>query len=325
MRATGGALRGALALVFCALLPLAAAAQSFPTRPLTIVVPYPPGGLIDLVARIIQPPLQAELGQPVAVENKTGAGGNVGAEAVAHSAPDGYTLALANPSFAISPSIYRKLNYRPIEDFAYVGRYGSVPNVLVVNPSLPVKTAQELVEYARKNPGKLNYGSPGYGTSPQLSSELFKTMTGTFIVHIPFRGAGPSIAALLANDVQMMIDNIPPEVPMIKAGKVRALAVTSLRRVNVLPDVPTMDEIGLKGYEIVSWFGLAARAGTPPEVVKRLNEALNRASQEPRVRAALESRGATVVQGTPEDFTNFVKAETAKFAPIVKRAGVTIE
>ena len=325
MKTTHGALRRALALALAALLPLAAAAQGFPSRPLTIVVPYPPGGLIDLVARIIQAPLQAELGQPVAVENKAGAGGNVGADAVAHSAPDGYTLLLANPSLAISPSIYRKLNYRPIEDFAYVGRYGSVPNVLVVNPSLPAKTARELIDYARKNPGKLNYGSPGYGTSPQLSSELFKAMTNTFIVHIPFRGAGPSIAALLANDVQMMIDNIPPQVPLIKSGKVRALAVTSLHRVNVLPDVPTMDEIGLKGYEIVSWFGLAARAGTPAEVVRRLNEALNRASQDPRAREALESRGATVVQGTPEDFTNFVKSETAKFAPIVKRAGVTVE
>jgi tripartite-type tricarboxylate transporter receptor subunit TctC len=322
MKRTGVRLLAALAV---ALIPLVASAQNFPTRPITIVVPYPPGGLIDLVARIIQAPMQADLGQAVAVENRAGAGGNVGADLVAHASADGYTLLLANPSLAISPSIYRKLNYRPIEDFAYVGRFGSVPNVLVVNPTLPVKTAQDLVAYARKHPGQLNYGSPGYGTSPQLSSELFKSMTQTFIVHIPFRGAGPSIAALLANDVQMMIDNIPPQVPLIKAGKVRALAVTSLHRVNVLPDVPTMDEVGLKGYEIVSWFGLAAPAGTPPAVVKRLNEALNRASQDPRARAALEGRGATVVQGSPEDFTAFVKSETAKFAPIVKRAGVVIE
>ena len=322
MKKTGVRLLAALAV---ALVPLVASAQNFPTRPITIVVPYPPGGLIDLVARIIQAPMQADLGQAVAVENRAGAGGNVGADFVAHASADGYTLLLANPSLAISPSIYRKLNYRPIDDFAYVGRFGSVPNVLVVNPTLPVKTAQDLVEYARLHPGQLNYGSPGYGTSPQLSSELFKSMTHTFIVHIPFRGAGPSIAALLANDVQMMIDNIPPQVPLIKAGKVRALAVTSLHRVNVLPDVPTMDEVGLKGYEIVSWFGLAAPAGTPPAIVKRLNEALNHASQDPRARAALEGRGATVVQGSPEDFTAFVKSETAKFAPIVKRAGVVIE
>jgi tripartite-type tricarboxylate transporter receptor subunit TctC len=304
---------------------LQACAQAFPSRPITIIVPYPPGGLIDLVARALQPPFQAELGQPVVVENHAGAGGNVGAEIVARAAPDGHTLLLANPSLAISPTLYRKLNYRPIEDFAYVGRYGSVPNVLVVHPSLPVKTVQELIAYARKNPGKLNYGSPGYGTSPQLSSELFKTMSNTFIVHIPFRGAGPAIAAILAGEIEMMIDNIPPQVPLIKSGRVRALAVTSLKRVNVLPDVPTMDEIGLKGYEIVSFFGLAARAGTPRDSVLKLNAALNKSSREPKLREVLESRGATVVEGTPEDFLNFIKAETAKFAPVIKRAGVVIE
>ena len=233
-------------------------AQNFPSRPVTIVVPYPPGGLIDLVARALQPFLQTELGVPVLAENHSGAGGNVGAEMVARSAPDGYTLLLANPSLAISPTLYRKLNYKPIEDFAYIGRYGSVPNVLVVNPSLPVKTAQELIAYAKKNPGKLNYGSPGYGTSPQLSSELFKSMTGTYIVHIPFRGAGPATAALFGGEIEMMIDNIPPQVGNIKAGKVRALAVTSLQRVSALPDVPTMDEVGLKGYEVVSWLAVVS-------------------------------------------------------------------
>ncbi len=307
----------------CAALP--ATAQKFPTKPVTIVVPYPPGGLIDLVARVVQAPLQAQLGQSVIIENHSGAGGNVGAELVARSAPDGYTLLLANPSLAISPSIYRKLNYRPIEDFAYVGRYGSVPNVLVVTPSLPVKSAQELIAYAKANPGKLNYGSPGYGTSPQLSSELFKSMSGTFIVHIPFRGAGPAIIGLLGGETQMMIDNIPPQVPLIKSDKVRALAVTSLKRVSVLPDVPTMDEIGLKGYEVNSWFGLTARAGTPRESIMRLNQALNMASRDPKLREALESRGATIVEGSPEDFLNFVKAEIAKFAPVVKRSGVVIE
>jgi len=312
----------ALFLFACACL---AQAQPFPSRPVTIVVPYPPGGLIDLVARALQPFLQAQLGVSVLAENHSGAGGNVGAEVVARSAPDGYTLLLANPSLAISPTLYKKLNYRPIEDFAYVGRYGSVPNVLVVNPALPAKTAQELIAYAKAHPGKLNYGSPGYGTSPQLSSELFKTMSGTYIVHIPFRGAGPATAALLAGEIEMMIDNIPPQVGNIKAGKVRALAVTSLKRVNVLPDVPTMDEIGLKGYEVVSWFGLAARAGTPPEVVMRLNAALNKATRDPKLREVLESRGATIVEGTPGDFTAFVKAEIAKFAPVIKRTGVQVE
>jgi tripartite-type tricarboxylate transporter receptor subunit TctC len=302
-----------------------AAAQGWPTRPITMVIPYPPGGLIDLVGRALQPFLQTELGVSVVAENRSGAGGNVGAEVVARSAPDGHTLLVANPSLAISPTLYKKLNYRPIEDFAYIGRYGAVANVLVVHPSLPVKTAQELIAYARRNPGKLNYGSPGYGTSPQLSSELFKTMSETFIVHIPFSGAGPATAALFAGNIEMMIDNIPPQVGNIKAGKVRALAVTSLKRSRALPDVPTMDEIGLKGYEVVAFFGLATRAGTPRETVLRLNTALNNATRNPKLREILESRGAEVHQGTPEDFTNFIKAETAKFAPVIKRTGVQVE
>src|SRR5215510_4594415 len=299
----------------------AAFAQAFPTRPVTIVVPYPPGGLIDLVARQIQARYQQELGQPVVIENRSGAGGNVGAEVVARAAPDGYTLLLANPSLAISPLIYPKLNYRP-EDFAHIGQYGSVPNVLVVHPSIPAKNVQEFIEYVKRNPGKLNYASPGYGTSPQMSSELFKAMTGTFVVHIPFRGSGPAQAAMLANETQMMIDNLPPQLAHIKSGKVRALAVTSLARSSVLPDVPTMDEAGLKGYEVVAWFGLAAPPGTPRPVVMRLNEALNKTMQDPPTREAFTSRGATIVTGTPEQFRDFIKGEIVKWEPIVKRANI---
>jgi tripartite-type tricarboxylate transporter receptor subunit TctC len=311
------------ALLWCAAVlgGQAAFAQAFPTRTVTIVVPYPPGGLIDLVARQIQPRFQQELGQSVVVENRSGAGGNVGAEAVARAAPDGYTLLLGNPSLAISPLIYPKLNYRP-EDFAYVGQYGTVPNVLVVNPAVPATTVQELIAYARKNPGKLNYASPGYGTSPQMSAELFKAITETFIVHIPFRGSGPAQAAMLANETQMMFDNLPPQLPHIRSGKVRALAVTSLTRTSVLPDLPTVDESGLKGYEVTAWFGLVAPPGTPQPVVMRLNEALNRTTQDPKVREALVGSGATVIQGTPEGFRDFVKAQTMKWAPIVKRANI---
>lgn len=314
-----------LIAVFAFLCAAAAQAQTFPARPVTIIVPYPPGGLIDLVARALQPFLQQELGVNVLAENRAGAGGNVGAEVVARSNPDGYTLLLANPSLAISPTLYKKLNYRPLEDLAYVGRYGSVANVMVANPSQPFKTAQELIAFAKKNPGRLNYGSPGYGTSPQLSGELFKTMSGTFIVHIPFSGAGPATLAMLGGEIEMMFDNIPPQVGNIKAGKVRALAVTSLKRNPALPDVPTLDEVGLKGYEVVSFFGLAARAGTPRETILRLNTALNNATKNPKLREILESRGAVVYQGTPEDFTNFIKAEIAKFAPVIKRTGVQVE
>ncbi len=300
-------------------------AQAWPTRQITVVVPYPPGGMIDLVARLLGPRLQQELGQPVVIENRSGAGGNVGAESVARAQPDGYTLLLGNPSLAISPLIYDKLNYRPMEDFAYVGQYGKVPNVLLVNPQLPAKDVKDLVAHIKKNPGKLNYASNGYGTSPQMSMELFKAMTDTFVVHIPFRGGAPALASVLANETQMFFENMPPVLPQIKAGKVRALAVTSLARSPALPDLPSLDEAGLKGYEVTSWFGLNAPAATPKEVVARLNGALNKAMADPKTREQFESRGATVVTGTPEQYVAFVKGETAKWAPIVKRAGVKAE
>jgi tripartite-type tricarboxylate transporter receptor subunit TctC len=299
----------------------AAFAQGFPSRAVTIVVPYPPGGLIDIVARLIQPRLQTELGQSVVVENRSGAGGNVGAEWVAKATPDGHTLLLANPSLGISPAMYAKLGYSSLKDLAYVGVYGTVPNVLVVNPRLPA-SVPEFIAYVRQNPGKLNYGSPGYGTSPQMSTELFKAMTNTFIVHIPFRGSGPAQAAMLSGEIDLMFDNLPPQLPHIKSGKVRALAVTSLKRSSALPDVPTLDEVGLKGYEVTAWFGLAAPAGTPREVVLKLNQALNSSTEDPKVREALESRGATIVRHTPEDALAFVKNEVEKWAPVVKRAGV---
>jgi tripartite-type tricarboxylate transporter receptor subunit TctC len=300
-------------------------AQAYPTRPVTIVVPYPPGGLIDIVARVLAPRLGTELGQTVLVENRSGAGGNVGAESVARAAPDGYTLVMANPSFGISPHIYAKLNYHTLNDFAFIGLYGTVPNVLVVHPSVPAKSVPELIAHLKKNPGKLNYASPGYGTSPQMSMELFKGMTGTFIVHIPFRGSGPAQAAMLANETQLMFDNLPPQMPHIKSGKVRALAVTSRTRSKAMPELPTLDEIGLKGYEVTAWFGLAAPAKTPSEVVRKVNHAQNRATQSPDVRDRMSERGADLFQGTPEQFHAYVKAEIEKWGPVVKRAGVTVD
>lgn len=313
--------RIALALML-SLIPALAVGQAYPSKPVNIIVPYPPGGLIDLVARIIQADLQKELGQSVLVENRSGAGGNVGAEFVARAAPDGYTLLLGNPSLGISESLYPKLNYRPLQDLAYVGQYGKVPNILTVHPSFPAKTIQELIEHLKKNPGKYNYGSPGYGTSPQLSVELFKQHTNTFVVHIPFRGSGPATAAFMANEVQMMFDNLPPQVPNIKAGKARALAVSSLKRSAIFPDVPTLDEAGLKGFEVTSWFGLNAPAATPKEVVARLNQALNKVTSTPEVREKLTSRGAEVIQGTPEQYLAFVKGEYDKWGPVIKRAGI---
>jgi tripartite-type tricarboxylate transporter receptor subunit TctC len=300
-------------------------AQAYPARPVTIVVPYPPGGLIDIVARVLAPRLGTELGQSALVENRSGAGGNVGAESVARAAPDGYTLVMANPSFGISPHLYARLNYDTLNDFAFVGLYGTVPNVLVVHPLLPAKSVPELVAYLKKNPGKLNYASPGYGTSPQMSMELFKGMTGTFIVHIPFRGSGPAQVAMLANETQLMFDNLPPQVPHIKSGRVRALAVTSLKRSKAMPELPTLDEVGLKGYEVTAWFGLAAPAKTPRAVVERVNQALNRATLSAEVRERMEERGAELIQGTPEQFQAYVKAEIDKWGPVVKRSGVSVD
>jgi tripartite-type tricarboxylate transporter receptor subunit TctC len=310
-------------LVLCA--PLLCLAQNYPTRPVTVVVPYPPGGLIDIVARVLAPALGKELGQTVVVDNRSGAGGNVGAEAVARASPDGYTLVMANPSFGISPHMYAKLNYHPLNDFAFIGLYGTVPNVLVVHPSVPAKSVPELVKHLKANPGRLNYASPGYGTSPQMSMELFKSMTGTFIVHIPFRGSGPAQTAMLANETQLMFDNLPPQMPHIKSGKVRALAVTSRTRSKALPELPTLDEAGLKGYEVTAWFGLAAPVKTPRDIVTRLNQALNRATASAEVRKTMEERGADLFQETPEHFHAFVKAEVDKWGPVVKRAGVTPE
>jgi tripartite-type tricarboxylate transporter receptor subunit TctC len=315
----------ALFATVLALVALTGQAQTYPARPVTIVVPYPPGGLIDLVARVLAPRLGSELGQPVPVDNRSGAGGNVGAESVARAAPDGYTLVMANPSFGISPHLYARLNYHPLNDFAFIGLYGTVPNVLVAHPSVPAASVPELVAYLKRNPGKLNYASPGYGTSPQMSMELFKSMTGTFIVHIPFRGSGPAQAAMLANETQLMFDNLPPQLPHIKSGKVRALAVTSRTRSKALPDLPTLDEAGLKGYEVTAWFGLAAPAKTPRSVIERVNQALNRATQSAEVRDRMQERGADLFQGTPEQFQAFVKAEIEKWGPVVKRAGVTVE
>jgi tripartite-type tricarboxylate transporter receptor subunit TctC len=315
--------RACAALALCA--PLLCWGQGYPSRPVTIVVPYPPGGLIDIVARVLSPALGKELGQSVLVENRSGAGGNVGAESVARANPDGHTLVMANPSFGISLHIYAKLNYHTLNDFAFIGLYGTVPNVLVVHPSVPAKSVPELIKHLKANPGKLNYASPGYGTSPQMSMELFKGMTGTFIVHIPFRGSGPAQTAMLANETQIMFDNLPPQMPHIKSGKVRALAVTSRTRSKAMPELPTLDEIGLKGYEVTAWFGLAAPAKTPREIINRVNQALNRATSTPEVRNIMEERGADLFQGTPEQFHAFVKAEIDKWGPVVKRAGVTPE
>ena len=283
MRATAGAL-----LLLAAPLSMA---QAWPARPIRLVVPFPPGGLIDNMARLVGSRLSQELGQPVVIDNKPGAGGNVGAAEVARAPADGYTLLMASPALTISPAIYKNLPYQPSQ-LAPVALLGRVPNVLLVNPASGIGKVQELVGRAKAKPGQLNYASNGNGTSLHLSAELFKRRSETFITHVPYRGAAAAITALLSGEVDMMFDNLPSAIGQIQAGKLRALAVTTAQRSTALPDVPTLAEAGMDGFNVSAWFGVAAPAGLPAPVATRLADALQKVVQQPEVAAAMQRQGA---------------------------------
>ena len=283
MRATAGAL-----LLLAAPLSMA---QAWPGRPIRLVVPFPPGGLIDNMARLVGSRLSQELGQPVVIDNKPGAGGNVGAAEAARSTADGYTLLMASPALTISPAIYRNLPYQPSQ-LAPVALLGRVPNVLLVNPASGIGKVQDLVSRAQAKPGQLNYASNGNGTSLHLSAELFKRRSETFITHVPYRGAAAAITALLSGEVDMMFDNLPSAIGQIQAGKLRALAVTTAQRSSALPDVPTLAEAGMDGFNVSAWFGVAAPAGLPAPVATRLADALQKVVQQPEVAAAMQRQGA---------------------------------
>ena len=283
MRATAGAL-----LLLAAPLSMA---QAWPTRPIRLVVPFPPGGLIDNMARLVGNRLVQELGQPVVIDNKPGAGGNVGAAEVARAPADGYTLLMASPALTISPAIYKNLPYQPSQ-LAPVALLGRVPNVLLVNPASGIGKVQDLVGRAKAKPGQLNYASNGNGTSLHLSAELFKRRSETFITHVPYRGAAAAITALLSGEVDMMFDNLPSAIGQIQAGKLRALAVTTAQRSTALPDVPTLAEAGMDGFNVSAWFGVAAPAGLPTPVATRLADALQKVVQQPEVAAAMQRQGA---------------------------------
>ena len=283
MRATAGAL-----LLLAAPLSMA---QAWPTRPIRLVVPFPPGGLIDNMARLVGSRLSQELGQPVVIDNKPGAGGNVGAAEVARAPADGYTLLMASPALTISPAIYKNLPYQPSQ-LAPVALLGRVPNVLLVNPASGIGKVQDLVGRAKAKPGQLNYASNGNGTSLHLSAELFKRRSETFITHVPYRGAAAAITALLSGEVDMMFDNLPSAIGQIQAGKLRALAVTTAQRSSALPDVPTLAEAGMDGFNVSAWFGVAAPAGLPAPVATRLADALQKVVQQPEVAAAMQRQGA---------------------------------
>jgi tripartite-type tricarboxylate transporter receptor subunit TctC len=307
------------------LLTLTTYGQAYPAKPIRFLVGFPPGGTSDILARAIGQKLSEAVGQQVVIENRPGAAGNIGAEAAAKSAPDGYTIFMSTTSQAISASLYSKLNYDLVRDFAPVIQAVNYTNLLVVHPSLPVKSVKELIALAKAKPGQLNYGTAGNGTPPHMTGEMFKTYTGVNIQHVPYKGGAPAIADLLGGQITIMFDNVPPLLPHVQAGKMRPLAVTSLKRISVLRDVPTLDESGLKGFDSVAWNGVLAPAGTPKEIIARLNAEILRILSLPDVREHLSSQGADPVGGTPEQFAALIRGEIRKWAKVVKDSGAKVD
>jgi tripartite-type tricarboxylate transporter receptor subunit TctC len=316
---------------FCALVSAAlcavhfvfpAFAQDYPSRPVRLVVPFAAGGPNDIIARLVGGRLSDALGQPIVVENRPGAGGNIGTDFVAKAPPDGYTLLSAGPGSLIINPLLGSVPYDTARDFAPVSLMASAPNVLVVHPSLPARSVKELIELARARPRQLNYASGGPGSTPHLSGALFAVMAGIDIVHIPYKGTGPASADLLGGQVQMAFFGIPPLLPHIKSGKLRALAVTGKRRSPELPEVPTVDEAGLGGYEVSPWYGLLAPAGTPRAIVARLNAEVTRIVRGAEMREKLASQGAEPAGGTPEDYAAAIRADTATWTRVIKEAGL---
>ena len=314
-------------VVACALaLAVPAMAQSFPARTARLVVPFPPGGPLDTTGRAIAQKLTEAWGQSVVVENKPGAGGNIGADLVAKSPADGYTVVMgALSTHAVNPSLYSKLPYDAQKDFAPITLVAITPNVLVVNPALPVHSVQELIAYAKANPGKLSFGSGSNGSAGHLAGELFKVDAGVDMVHVPYKGAAPAMQALLAGDTQLMFDNLASAMAQVKAGKLRALAVTTARRSKLAPDLPTMAEAGVAGFDISTWFGLLAPAGTPPDVIARWNADVTKILSAPDMRERLAAQGAEATPDTPADFERFIASELAKYARIVKASGAKVD
>jgi len=316
-------LRLALAMLMTATA-VAVNAQDWPARPVRVVVPYPAGGAVDIVTRALAEKLTQSLGQPVIVENKAGAGGLVGSEGVARAAPDGYTLVMGTvSSHAIAPAVYRKMPYDAEADFAPISVVALTPYIITVNPVVPATSLRELMAYAKANPDKLNFGSSGTGTTPHLAGELFNTMAGTKIKHIPYKGSAPMVTDLLGAQVQVAFDNTV--IPHIKSGKLRGLAVTGPARLSAVPDIPTAAEAGLAGYEAVGWMGLYAPKGTPLPLRTRLAADVAKAMASPDILARLEGLGFQAKTDTPPQFDAYLKAEKAKWAKVVKDAGVPQE
>jgi tripartite-type tricarboxylate transporter receptor subunit TctC len=311
-----------LAALACA---QAAAQPAYPARPVRFIVPSAAGGGTDIIARAISVKLGERLGQQFVVDNRPGAGQMIGIELAAKSPADGYTILMAASTLAINPVMYKQVPYDPVRDFAPITQAATLPNVLAVHPSLPVKSVAELVAYAKENPGKLNFASAGIGTSPQMSIELLKSMTGIDMVHIPYKGTAPGVVDLLAGQVLVMAPNVLTALPHIKSGKLRALAVTSAKRSEALPEVPTVAEAGVPGYDSTQWYGVLAPSGTPREIVARLHDAIVRALRDPEVGKRLAADGAEAVGSSPEEFAAFIKSEGEKWAKVAAAAGIKAE
>ena len=315
-------MRFLLLLVALAVVP---AHAQYPNKPLRLIVPFAPGGSTDIFARLIAERAQGPLGQPVVVENRAGAAGNIGANEVAKGAPDGYTLLMATTGvMAINNVLYKNMTYDAAKDLEPVLYVASITNVLIVPPDSPAKNVAELIALAKKEPGKLTFASSGAGASTHMTAELFKAMTGTDIVHVPYKGSGPAMPDLMSGRVNMMFENAPGAVSHIKAGKLRALAQTGLKRSKALPDVPTVAESGVPGYESLSWSGIAVAAGTPKAVIEKLNRDLNTVLAMPDMRQKIEEQGADVIGGPPEVFTKHIQAEREKWSRVIKTANIVV-
>ena len=302
------------------------AATAFPTKPIRIIVAYTPAGTTDILARAIGQKMSENWGQPVIVDNRPGAAGNIGTEVAARANPDGHTLVMGTAgTHGINVSLYRKLGWHPVNDFAPVSLSAMVPNIMVVNNALPVKNVREFLAHVKANPGKLSYGSPGNGSTAHLSMELFKSMTGSNIVHIPYKGSAGVLADVMGGQIAVTIDNMPPYLPQVKAGKIRALAVSTTKRSAAVPDLPTIAEAGVPGYDSGSWFGLLAPAKTPKAVVEQLSAESARILKLPEVSKRISELGAEPVGSTPEQFAELIKTEIAKWAKVIKDANVELQ
>jgi tripartite-type tricarboxylate transporter receptor subunit TctC len=325
--------QAAAVLIASSAAPHALAQTAWPNKPVKIIVPFAPGGTTDILARAIAPELSKAFGQSFIVENRAGAGGNVGADAVAKSAPDGYTLLMGTVgTHGINKALYPSLPYHPVKDFAPITLVADVPNVMVMNAEkaakLNINSVTDFIKYAKANPGRLNMASSGNGTSIHLSGELFKSMTGTFMVHFPYRGSGPALLDMIGGSMDVMYDNLPSSLPHIRSGKLKALAVTSTKRSGALPDTPTMEQTGspsLKGYDASSWFGLLAPAGTAPDTVSRIQQEVAKSFTKPEIKEKLLSQGAIPGGNTPAEFAKMIDSEIAKWALVVKNSGAKVD